>query len=47
MDTTHGLRLLHRCFASVGVAFIYVDHVVADDATLAALPLLLLIFDSE
>ena len=37
MNTTHGLRRLHRCFAAVHAAFAVVDHVVvADDAELAA-----------
>ena len=36
MNTTHGLRCLHRCFAAVRAAFSDVDHiVVADDAGLA------------
>ena len=37
MNTTHGLRRLHRCFAAVRATFADVDHViVADDAELAA-----------
>ena len=37
MNTTHGLRRLHCCFAAVRAAFADIDHVVvADDAELAA-----------
>ena len=37
MNTTHGLRRLHRCFAAVRAAFADVDNfVVANDAELAA-----------
>ena len=37
MNTTHGLRRFHRCFAAVRVAFVDVDQVVvADDAKVAA-----------
>ena len=37
MNTTHGLRRLHRCFSAVHAVFADVDHViVADDAELAA-----------
>ena len=37
MNTTHGLRHLHRCFDAVRAAFTDVDHVViADNAELAA-----------
>ena len=36
MNTTHGLRRLHRCSAAVRAAFADVDHIlVADDAKLA------------
>ena len=37
MNTTHGFRRLHRCFAAARVAFTDVDHVIlADDAEVAA-----------
>ena len=37
LNTTHGLRCLHRCFAAIRAAFADVYHVfVTDDAGLAA-----------
>ena len=37
MNSTHGLRHFHRCYAAVRAAFADVDHVfVAEDAELTA-----------